>query len=83
LTPAINWYRGLAFFSRRYLQRVSLPTTYVWSTDDDALNRRCAELCERYVTGPYRFEVVDGSHWIPEEHPDLVRDLIVDRIKAG
>jgi pimeloyl-ACP methyl ester carboxylesterase len=55
----------------------------VWSTDDIALNRRCAELCERYVTGPYRFEVVDGSHWIPEEHPDLVRDLIVDRIKAG
>jgi pimeloyl-ACP methyl ester carboxylesterase len=83
LTPAVNWYRAIPFSSQRYIQRVSVPTTYVWSTDDIALNRRCAELCQRYVTGPYRFEVVDGSHWIPEEHPDLVRDLIVDRIKAG
>ena len=83
LTPAINWYRALPFSSTRYLQRVSLPTTYVWSTDDIALGRRCAELCERYVTGPYRFEIVDGSHWIPEEKPDLVRDLIVDRIKGS
>jgi pimeloyl-ACP methyl ester carboxylesterase len=83
LTPAVNWYRAMPFSSTRYLQRVSVPTTYVWSIDDIALGRRCAELCERYVTCPYRFEVVDASHWIPEEHPDLVRDLIVDRIKAG
>lgn len=83
LTPAINWYRAMAFSAPKYLQKVSLPTTYVWSTNDIALGRRCADLCERYVTGPYRFEVVDGSHWIPEEHPDLVRDLIVDRIKQG
>lgn len=83
LTPAINWYRAMPFSSAKYLQRVSLPTTYVWSTHDVALGRRCAELCRHYVTGDYRFEVVDGSHWIPEEHPDLVRDLIVDRIKAG
>ena len=60
-----------------------MPTLYVWSTDDIALGSRCAQLCERYVTGPYRFEVVDGSHWIPEEQPDVVRDLIVDRIKAS
>jgi pimeloyl-ACP methyl ester carboxylesterase len=83
LTPAINWYRAMAFSAPKYLQKVSLPTTYVWSTNDIALGRRCADLCERYVTGPYRFEVVDGSHWIPEEHPDLVRDLILDRIKQG
>jgi len=83
LTPAINWYRAMPFSTPRYLQRVSLPTTYVWSTGDVALGRRGAELCRRYVTGPYRFEVVDGSHWIPEQHPDLVRDLIVDRVQAG
>jgi pimeloyl-ACP methyl ester carboxylesterase len=83
LTPAINWYRALPFSSPRYLQRVTRPTTYVWSADDIALGRRCAQLCERYVTGPYRFEVVDGSHWIPEEKPEFVRDLIVDRIRAS
>jgi hypothetical protein len=52
----------------------------VWSTGDTALSRRGATLCARFVTGPYRFEVADGSHWIPEERPGLVHDLIVDRI---
>jgi pimeloyl-ACP methyl ester carboxylesterase len=82
LRTAINWYRAIPFSTPRYLAEVSTPTTYVWSTDDVALGRKCAELCERYVTGPYRFEVTDGSHWIPEEQPQLLHDLIVDRIKG-
>ncbi|MET0455947.1 MAG: alpha/beta fold hydrolase [Mycobacterium sp.] len=79
---AINWYRAIPFSTPRYLGRVAVPTTYLWSTGDVALGRRCAELCERYVTGPYRFEVTGGSHWLPEEQPDLVADLVVDRVKG-
>jgi pimeloyl-ACP methyl ester carboxylesterase len=82
LGPAINWYRAIPFGHRGYLRKVSVPTTYVWSTHDVALGRRCAELCERYVTGPYRFEVTDGSHWIPDEEPRLVHDLILDGISG-
>ncbi|TPG27377.1 alpha/beta fold hydrolase [Mycolicibacterium hodleri] len=82
LRPAINWYRAIPFSSRAYLRKVSVPTTYLWSTSDVALGRRCAELCEQYVTGPFRFDVTDGSHWLPEEAPDLLHDLIVDRIKS-
>ena len=82
LRPALNWYRAIGLSSRAYLRKVSLPTTYVWSTSDVALGRRCAELCENFVTGPYRFEVTDGSHWLPEEKPDLLHDLIVDRITS-
>lgn len=80
LTPSINWYRAMPFASPRYARKVSAPTTYVWSTGDTALSRRGATLCERFVTGPYRFEITDGSHWIPEEQPGLLHDLIVDRI---
>lgn len=82
LGPAINWYRAIPFSPAAYQQKVSVPTTYVWSTGDVALGRRCAELCERYVTGPYRFEAVGGSHWIPEEQPDLVHRVIVERIEG-
>jgi pimeloyl-ACP methyl ester carboxylesterase len=82
LTTAINWYRAIPFSTPAYLGKVSVPTTYVWSTDDIALGRRGADLCARQVTGPYRFEVTDGSHWIPEEKPDLLHDLIVERIKG-
>ena len=82
LKTAINWYRAIPFSSRAYMRNVSLPTTYLWSTNDVALGRRCAALCERYVTGPYRFEITDGSHWIPEEQPGLLHDLIVERIRG-
>jgi pimeloyl-ACP methyl ester carboxylesterase len=82
LTPSINWYRGMPFASPTYARKVSAPTTYVWSTDDTALSRRGATLCRRFVTGPYRFEITDGSHWIPEEQPDLLHELIVDRIEG-
>jgi pimeloyl-ACP methyl ester carboxylesterase len=82
LTGGLNWYRALPFVDRANNGKVSVPTTYVWSTNDIALGRRAAELTERYVTGPYRFEVLDGSHWIPEEHPDRLSDMIVDRIKS-
>ncbi len=44
-TPAINWYRAMPFSTPKYLQRVSVPTTYVRSTNDIALGRRCAQLC--------------------------------------
>lgn len=79
LTPALNWYRAIPF-SGSNAGTVAAPTTYVWSSGDTALSRCGAELCERHVTGPYRLEIVDGSHWIPEEQPGLVANLIVDRI---
>jgi pimeloyl-ACP methyl ester carboxylesterase len=81
LTGGLNWYRAIPFQDKASNGKVTVPTTYVWSTDDVALGRRSAELTERYVTGPYRFEALDGSHWIPEEHPDRLAELIVERIK--
>ena len=80
LTSTINWYRAMPFASPAYARKVATPTTYLWSTGDTALSRRGATLTRRFVTGPYRFEITDGSHWLPEEQPDLLHDLIVDRI---
>jgi pimeloyl-ACP methyl ester carboxylesterase len=82
LSGGLNWYRAIALQDKASTGKVSVPTTYVWSTGDVALSRRAAELTAQYVTGPYRFEVTDGSHWIPDEQPGLVHDLIVDRIRG-
>jgi pimeloyl-ACP methyl ester carboxylesterase len=79
----LGWYRALPFGSPNYVGKVSVPTTYVWSTRDIALGRRGAELTERYVTGPYRLEILDGSHWIPDEQPDRLADMIVERAKGS
>ncbi|MEU0498468.1 alpha/beta fold hydrolase [Mycobacterium sp. NPDC006124] len=82
LTTSLNWYRAMPLAGPRYLRTVSMPTTYVWTTGDTALGRRGATMCARHVSGPYRLEVADGSHWMPEEQPDLLTDLIVDRVSG-
>ena len=55
----------------------------MWSTDDVALGREAAEATAAEVTGPYRFEVLEGvSHWVPEEAPDALNRLLLDHLGA-
>jgi pimeloyl-ACP methyl ester carboxylesterase len=85
LAAALNWYRALPFSQREkgYGRPAAVPTTYVWSDHDVAVGRRAAEATRRFVTAPYRYEVLTGnSHWIPDEAPDQLAELILDRIRA-
>jgi pimeloyl-ACP methyl ester carboxylesterase len=60
---------------------VQVPTLYVWSTDDEAFGREAAEATAGFVTGPYRFEVLEGvGHWVAEEAPARVARLLVEHI---
>lgn len=79
---ALNWYRGIPFTAAwRLGDRITVPTLYVWSDADVALGRTAAELTARYVDGPYRFEVFEGaSHWIPDEAPDRLADLLGEHL---
>jgi len=79
MRAALNWYR--ASFRHpsdlRQIGDVTVPTTYVWSTEDAALGRTAAELTGRYVRAEYRFVVLDGvSHGIPETRPARTAELI-------
>jgi pimeloyl-ACP methyl ester carboxylesterase len=83
LTAVLNWYRALPFSQREkgYARPATVPTTYVWSDGDTALGRRGAEATARFVKAPYRFVVLPGiSHWIPDEAPDQLAALVLDRI---
>lgn len=83
LTAAINWYRALPFDTAAIDRTgpVQVPTLYVWSTNDPFLGRRGAELCADWVTGPYRFELIEGaSHWLPETEPHRVASLLVNHL---
>jgi pimeloyl-ACP methyl ester carboxylesterase len=79
LLGGINWYRGLVFGNPLFLKSVESPTTFVWSSGDIALGRRGAELCGECVTGPYRFELLSGTHWIPEQQPERLSQIIAER----
>ena len=51
---------------------------YVWSDGDTVLLEKGARDCGRYVSGEYRFEVLHGTHWMLDEQPDAVADLLLE-----
>lgn len=81
LTAALNWYRAIDFTLFCGVGRITVPTLYVWSTDDLALGRDGAESTASYVEGSYRFEILEGiSHWIPEEVPEALNRLLLGHL---
>jgi pimeloyl-ACP methyl ester carboxylesterase len=78
LTAALGWYRALPLGARDAIGRVPVPTLHVWSTGDAFLGRAATEATRRYVTGPYRLEVLEGvPHWIPELAAERTGELVV------
>ena len=81
LTAALNWYRAMKPGLVGEIGPITMPTMFVWSTDDIALGREGAEDTANYVDGPYRFEILEGiSHWIPEQAADDLSRLLLDHI---
>jgi pimeloyl-ACP methyl ester carboxylesterase len=78
LRAALNWYRAASLTSITGLGPITVPTLYVWSTEDPALGREAAEATAGCVDGPYRFEVLEGvSHWVPEHAPERLAELLL------
>lgn len=83
MAGAVNWYRALPFGGRSPLPKVDVPTLYVYADRDRYLTRYGAERTGRYVTGPYRFEVLEGStHWVPTAAAERVSGLILEHLAA-
>ena len=83
LTAALNWYRAMQRDESAGLGPVAVPTSYVWGSTDVAFSPAAAAGTQRYVTGDYRFVPLDGaSHWLPDEAPDAVTEVIAERIFA-
>jgi pimeloyl-ACP methyl ester carboxylesterase len=83
LTATLNWYRAIPLSSmRRVGQKITVPTMFVWSDGDTVLLEKGAQGCGHYVSAEYRFEVLHGSHWILDEQPDAVADLIFEWLAA-
>jgi pimeloyl-ACP methyl ester carboxylesterase len=73
LRGPVNWYRAILLRPRERTGRIETPALFVWSDGDRFVSRAAAGLCGRFVSGPYRFEVLEGvSHWLPEEVPERV-----------
>jgi pimeloyl-ACP methyl ester carboxylesterase len=80
LSAALAWYRAATPFSLR-APRVQVPTLYVWGSGDPALGPRAATTTGRWVSGPYRFEVLAGAgHWLPERHAEELGRLLLEHL---
>ena len=78
LGAALNWYRAASLADVDGLGEITVPTLYVWSTNDLALGPEAAHATEDHVAGPYSFEVLHGvDHWIPEHAPDVTAEALL------
>jgi pimeloyl-ACP methyl ester carboxylesterase len=89
LTAALNWYRAnidparyVMLDAPQRFRPVTCPTMGIWSTDDPTLGETQMKASADYVTGPWRYERVEGvGHWIPVLAPDRVNELLLDFFK--
>ena len=83
LSGALAWYRALPPAGPPpTVGRVSVPTCFVHATGDSTASPAAIRRTAAFVDGPYRLETVSASHWLPEDHPDLVAQFIVEATEA-
>ena len=98
LTAALAWYRANIPFPRPRLPRrfraeastrpprrpVACPVMGVWSTGDPFLTERQMTGSADVVTGPWRYERIDGAgHWVPVQAAGRLSALLVDFLAAS
>jgi pimeloyl-ACP methyl ester carboxylesterase len=87
LVAGLNWYRAnidpatfvISDPTRNSVPPVACPTMGVWSSDDFALTEAQMTGSQQFVTGPWRYERLDGvDHWVPVHAPERLNGLLVD-----
>jgi pimeloyl-ACP methyl ester carboxylesterase len=83
LTAALNWYRAIPLARGDEVPQATAPALFVWSDRDTALTRDAAEEAPRHVAGPFRYVELRGvSHWVPDEAPGALAELLLDHLGA-
>ena len=84
LVAAVDWYRAMSARASAAVPPCPVPTLYVWSDADPAIGRDAAVATEQHVTGPYRFEVLEGvGHWVPELAAERFTALLLEHLGGG
>lgn len=88
LTAGLNWYRANThprreLAARRRFPAVAAPTLGIWSSGDRYLVEDAMARSRDHVTGPWRYERLDGpGHWLQLESPEVVTRLLRDHLDA-
>jgi pimeloyl-ACP methyl ester carboxylesterase len=80
---AMNWYRASNIASAA-VPAVNVPTLYIWGAKDATVGRRAAQLTAEFVSGRYRFvEVPDVGHFLVDEQPQRISELLIAHVEAN
>lgn len=87
LTAALNYYRANlgppAEVRQRPLPPVNARTLGVWSSGDRYLVEQQMTRSEDHVTGPWRYERIDGAtHWMQLDAAEQVTRLLLEHLRS-
>lgn len=84
LTAALDWYRAARPADYADVPPVAVPTTYLWGEQDLGVSPAAAQGCAEHVDADFRFvPLPEGSHWLPEQLPEVVAAEVVRRTTSG
>ena len=78
-TAMLNWYRAIRWRSSQTLnlaQVIEVPTLVIWGERDVALDPICLNGTERYVRDLTVKRLPGVSHWVQQDAPQVVNDLL-------
>jgi len=85
LTAGLNWYRAnvppASYLAdqRLELPPITCPTMLLWGLDDAYLTFELGRRAGEHVSGPFALHALaDTGHWIQQERPDEVNELLLD-----
>ncbi|MEW4467294.1 alpha/beta fold hydrolase [Parasphingorhabdus sp. JC815] len=81
LTAMVNYYRALLRHGNSvevHDKKIDLPTLMIWGEEDSALNIKCTEGTEEWVPNFTLRRLAGVSHWVQQEAPEKVNDILRD-----
>ncbi|MDA1302540.1 MAG: alpha/beta hydrolase [Proteobacteria bacterium] len=85
IRAAFHWYRARPLDSRNTmaLPPVPMPTMFLWPPGAGNVSRETAEANAHFVTGPYRFEVLEkAQNYALQAEPERVTGLLAAHLSA-
>lgn len=82
LSSALNWYRQMGNLtdSIAVAFETSVPTLFVWGSNDAAVGRAAVLDQAQYMKGPYKVVETDGEHWLMTTHADQIIPQVLEHI---
>lgn len=83
LTAALAWYRAIPLGRGFSAGVIRVPTTLVHGRRDPFFSPTAVRATGRYVRGPFRSVGVDIGHWVPEQVPERVAEVVLSAVRRG